>query len=237
MEEKNLHDGHRKRLREKFKNYESALTDHEVLELLLGYSIPRKDTNALAHKLINKFGSLHGVLTASRIELAGVDGIGENTALFLSVINGVNKRVATTSQAENNRILTIDEAKNRLVKLFEGATTEIFYALYLNKQDKVINMVKVESQSASSVTIDATEFTRGILANKPTSVIIAHNHFAKYPYPSNEDDETTAKLYALLHLYGVNFYDHIIVSGSEIYSYFYDNRLQNIKNKINNQLF
>jgi DNA repair protein RadC len=98
-------------------------------------------------------------------------------------------------------------------------------------------MVKVESQSASSVTIDATEFTRGILANKPTSVIIAHNHFAKYPYPSNEDDETTAKLYALLHLYGVNFYDHIIVSGSEIYSYFYDNRLQNIKNKINNQLF
>ena len=85
MEEKNLHEGHRKRLREKFKNYESALTDHEVLELLLGYSIPRKDTNALAHKLINKFGSLSAVLSASPIALECVDGVGENTALFSKV--------------------------------------------------------------------------------------------------------------------------------------------------------
>ena len=63
---------------------------------------------------------------------------------FLSIIGAVNNRVSKVNQSEENRILTIDEAKTRLIKLFEGATTEIFYALYLNKQNKVVNMVKVE---------------------------------------------------------------------------------------------
>ena len=121
--------------------------------------------------------------------------------------------------------------------MFEGAQTEIFYALYLNRQNQVTNIIKVESDSATNVSINASDFTKSVILNKPASVIIAHNHFATFPYPSKEDDETTAKIYTLLHLYGINFYDHIIVSGSEIFSYFYDNRLQNIKDKINKQLF
>ena len=80
--------------------------------------------------------------------------------------------------------------------------------------------------------IDFTEITKGVLINKPNSVVIAHNHFSKYPKPSDADDVATEKLYTLLKLYKVNFYDHIIVSGNEIYSYFYDNRLQKIKEKV-----
>ena len=237
MEKKGIHDGHRSRLKEKFKKYEDMLSDHEILELILGYSIPRKDTNALAHRLIDRFGSLKEVFNQHVSALIDVDGIGENTAIFLSLLGASYNRIDKTKATDTERIYTIEEAKKRLITMFQDAKTEIFYALYLNRQNKVTSIVKIESNSATNVSIDASDFTKSIILNNPASVLIAHNHFATFPYPSDEDDETTAKIYTLLHMYGVNFYDHIIVSGNEIFSYFYDNRLQNIKDKINKQLF
>ena len=236
MDKKGLHDGHRQRLRDKFEKYNDVLTDHEILELLLGYSIKRKDTNELSHKLIDKFGSLNEVFNKSPDVLQGIDGIGETTACFLSLIGTAQKRCNSDSNKSKSGIITIEKAKAELIKMFEDATTEVFYALFLNKQNKVFNVCAVEGDK-NHVSINAFDFTKSVLLNKPYSIIIAHNHFAKFPYPSNDDDETTAKIYSILQLYGVNFFDHIIVSGNEIYSYFYDNRLQKIKDKINKQHF
>ncbi|MBO5712775.1 MAG: RadC family protein [Clostridia bacterium] len=237
MEKKNIHDGHRARLKEKFKKYEEMLSDHEILELILGYSIKRKDTNALAHSLINKFGGLKNVFSQPVDVLTSIDGIGEHTAIFLNLLGTSLKRADKNNAEKDLRIYTIEEAKKRLISLFKDAKTEVFYALFLNRQNKVTNIVKVESNSATNVSIDAADFTKSIILNKPASVIIAHNHFATFPYPSDEDDKTTANIYTLLRMYGVNLYDHIIVSGTEVFSYFYDNRLQDIKDKINKQLF
>lgn len=231
----NLHEGHRKRLRLKFKTHKDVLSDHELLELLLSYSIPRKDTNYLAHKLISEFGSFGAVLKADTEILENIDGLGENTACFLSLIGYVNEKL-NENKPSSNGIFTIDEAKKHLVDLFRKEETEVFYAIYLNKQNKVISMTRING-TKSNVLIDPTEITKGLFINKPHSVIIAHNHFSKFPYPSDEDDKATAKIYSILQLYQVNFYDHIIVSGNEIYSYFYDNRLQNIKDKINKTIF
>ncbi len=230
----NLHAGHRKRLRDKFKNGKESFKEHEILELLLGYSIPRKDTNELAHSLINEFGSLSGVLSADAELLSSINGIGENTACFLSLVGYVSK-LTNKKSIDNKHLSTISDAKDSLPKIFNGYDHEVFFIIYLDKKNKIINTSLIDSNSKSSVLIDFTEITKGILVNKPDSIIVAHNHFAKYPKPSEADDMATEKIYTLLKLYKVNFYDHLIVSGNEVYSYFYDNRLQKIKKLVDSK--
>ena len=232
METKNkhLHDGHRKRLREKFKSSKESFKEHELLELLLAYSLPRIDTNALAHTLIKEFGSLKGVLEADAELLSSVKGIGENSACFLSLINYLTKTL-NKKEIAKTKFSNISDCKKSLPELFKDYDHEVFYIIYLNQNNEVINTTLMDSKSKNSVLIDFTEITKGILINKPTSIVVAHNHFATYPKPSDADDVATEKIYTLLKLYKVNFYDHLIVSGNEIYSYFYDNRLQKIKEK------
>ncbi len=230
-QDKHLHDGHRKRLREKFKTGKESFKEHELLELLLSYSLPRIDTNALAHSLINEFGSLKGVLEADAELLSSVKGVGENSACFLSLINYLTKTL-NKKEISKTKFSNIADCKKSLPELFSGYSHEVFFIIYLNKNNEVINTSLMDSKSKNSVIIDFTEITKGLLINKPDSVVIAHNHFAKYPKPSDADDVATERIYTLLKLYKVNFYDHLIVSGNEIYSYFYDNRLQKIKDKV-----
>ncbi len=108
----------------------------------------------------------------------------------------------------------------------------MFLIIYLNQLNNVTNVSTLDNNSKNSVQIDFTELTKGILINKPQSVVIAHNHFATFPKPSEADDIATERIYTLLKLYKVNLFDHLIVSGDEIYSYFYDNRLLKIKEKV-----
>ena len=231
---KNLHQGHRKRLKEKFNSGKESFKEHELLELLLSYALPRKDTNALAHSLINKFGCLQNVLNCEPELLKTIDGVGDNIACFLSLI-GYITAISSKTKMHSKPLSNIEEAKAVLLELFKGLDHEVFYVLFLNNKNKVISMTKLDDSSKNSVTINFEAITKGILIHKPTSIIVAHNHFSKYPMPSKEDDLATEKIYTLLQFYKVNFYDHLIVSGNEIYSYFYDNRLQQIKNKVNNK--
>lgn len=228
---KNVHDGHRKRLREKYVTGKDSFKEHELLELLLSYAIPRKDTNPLAHALLDKFGSLQNVFTADAKLLTTVDGIGENSANFLNLV-GYASAFSTKQEKAKKPLSNIEQAKEVLIDLFKDLDHEVFYVLYLNDKNKVITMTKLDDNSKNSVSIDFQEITTGILINKPSAIIIAHNHFAKYPAPSKDDDLVTKKICSLLQFYKVNFYDHLIISGNEVYSYFYDNRLQKIKNDI-----
>ncbi|MBO5927185.1 MAG: hypothetical protein J6Q38_06520 [Clostridia bacterium] len=228
---KEIHAAHRERLRRKFVSGKESFEEHELLELLLTYSIPRKDTNALAHELIDKFGSLKNVLQASPELLRSVNGVGDNSACFLSLINYVSN-VINKPSLEKKQLSTIAEAKKNLPEVFKDYDHEVLFIIYLNKFDKILNTTLIDNNSESSVLVDFTEITKGILLNKPHSIVVAHNHFSKFPKPSEADDFATEKLYVLLNLYKVNFYDHLIISGNEVYSYFYDNRLQKIKERV-----
>ncbi len=234
-ESKNIHEGHRLRLRQKFIEGKTAFKEHEILELLLGYSISRKDTNELSHNLIKRFGSLEGVLNADNSMLLTVDGIGERTACFLSLIGYVS-HITNQKKLENKPVLNIDEAKGQIAKLFEGYDHEVFYMFYLNSKNKITGYSKLDSNKETSVSLDFNELTKGLIINKPVAVIIAHNHLTDFPSPSSADDDATAKIYTLLKLHKVSFYDHLIVGKKEVYSYFYDNRLQKIKGEINDKL-
>ncbi len=231
----NLHEGHRKRLREKFISGKTSFKEHDLLELLLGYSIARKDTNELAHTLINRFSSLDGVLNADPELLSTIDGVGEKTACFLSLIGYVT-RLGLEKKMDKKPLVNIADAKDQIASLFNGYDHEVFFMVFLNSKNKITGYAKIDSNKENSVTLDFNELTKGLITNKPSAVIIAHNHFTDFPCPSKEDDEATKRIYTLLMLHKVSFYDHIIVGKKEIYSYFYDNKLQKIKEEINSKL-
>ena len=234
VEKENLHAGHRKRLREKFKTGRDSFKEHELLELLLNYSIPRKDTNALAHKLIAFFGSLSAVLESTPEELTQVEGVGETTANLISLVGYLKTTVS--AKQKQPKLDSISAVKNLAISLFDGLDHEVFYIVYLDSQKRPIGKTMVDSGKINRVDIDFDIIAKAVMVHKPKSAIIMHNHFAKYPLPSDDDDKATAKLYAFLNFHKVSLFDHLIISGKEIYSYFYDNRLQNIKEKINDNL-
>lgn len=225
-----LHDGHRKRLREKFKNGRETFNEHELLELLLGYSIARKDTNALAHQLISQFGSLSGVLSASPETLVNVKGVGETTANMLSLIG----YVSMLKKKERSTIImdTLDSSRKVAFDVFDGIDHEVLFVFYLDGQKRIISSSRFDDGDLSNVSLDFDAITNSIMVHKPKSVIIMHNHFSKYPLPSKNDDKATAKLYTFLSFHKVSLLDHVIVSGKELYSYFYDGRLDKIKSTV-----
>ena len=223
-----IHEGHRKRLRERFKTSKNAFAEHELLELLLSYSIPRKDTNALAHTLIKTFGSLKDVLNASPESLSLVDGVGENSALLISLVNYLNEQTKTSTK-KVVKLTNIESVKNFSKSLYDGAKSEKLYLLYLDDGKNLLGYSTLDDNKINSVSLNFGAFTKGINLYKPSSVILVHNHFADFPYPSKDDDLATARIYTFLNIYNVNLYDHVIVGKKDSYSYFYDNRLQKIK--------
>ncbi|MBO7214620.1 MAG: hypothetical protein J6V66_03890 [Clostridia bacterium] len=231
----NLHEGHRKRLREKFKQGKEVFQEHELLELLLGYSISRKDTNPLAHELINHFDGLKNVLSADSETLQSFKGISENTATLISLV-GYISTLNGKPKPKPKKLINIEAVKSLGIELFKGLDHEVFYMFYLDENKNVLGSTMLDSNISDKVELDFEKFSKAILLHKPKSAVIMHNHFAKYPHPSEADDLATAKICAFLNYHKVTLFDHVIISGEESYSYFYDNRLQNIKTIIKDKI-
>ena len=145
-----LHDGHRKRLREKFKKGKEVFNEHELLELLLCYSIARKDTNELAHKLISTFGSLSAVLSASPEALSKVEGVGETTASLLSLVNYITS--IKKKQQSPVKLDSIDAVKKIAFDVFAELKNEAFFMFYLDGQKNVIASTVLDDGDISKVT-------------------------------------------------------------------------------------
>lgn len=235
MSDKTIHNGHRHRLREKFIKHNDSFSDHELLELLLTYAIPRVDTNKTAHKLIDAFGSLQAVISADPKVLTTVDGVGDSAAYFLSLVGKVSETTRSVGPKKKT-FGSIEDAKKYLAEEFTHYDCEVFFVIYLNSRDKVIKIDKIDNDSKSSVAINTKSLLQGIMINKPYAIIIAHNHFAEFPYPSKDDDDATAKIYLMASFNKVMLYDHLIFGGKSCFSYFYDNRLQEIKSSIDDAL-
>jgi DNA repair protein RadC len=230
-----MHEGHRERLISKLIEGNTLLSDHEVLEILLFYSIPRKNVNELAHKLITTFGSLSNCLNADYNSLMSVDGVGHKTATFLVTLSEIQSRI----RMQNNNlpsIFSFDSCKQLLINSFRGLKEEKFGALFLDKQGKIIYRKLFSSHSDFSVTVDVAELLKGVLSRKPHSVILCHNHISGNPTPSEIDDKSTQKIYTILKLNDIALYDHIIVSDDKAYSYRVYDRLDDIKKKVDQNI-
>lgn len=230
-EKDNPHKDHRERLRKRFMENDGAVEDHELLELLLFYSVPRKNTNIIAHDLLSRFNSVSGVVHAPVEALKAVDGIGDNSACLLSLIGKISDRIRDNPE-DDEKITCPEDARTLLAKAIGKEKKEIAYIYYLNQRGKVIKKDVFTQYSPDYVSFNYLNVQRECCLIQPKSIIIAHNHPNGLLLPSADDDKTTERLALFCKVFDIEFADHIIVSGEQIYSYRDSGRLESIFKKI-----
>lgn len=215
-----VHDGHRERLRNSFINHGlDGFSDITALELLLFYAIPRRDTNVIAHALLDAFGSLSAVFSASVQELCQVPGIGENSAALIRMIPQLMKKSMVSRAEAIQTIMSSEDAGNYLLPRFMYEEDEIVLMLCLDSQRRVIGCTEMGRGVVNAVEINIRRIVETALKSKAASVIIAHNHPDGLAVPSKEDDEVTKKISASLALMGIPLADHLVIAGDDYASY------------------
>lgn len=229
----NIHANHRNRVKDKF--YENGLSyfaDHEILELLLFFSIPQADTNPTAHRLIKKFGSLKNVFDASIDNLLTIDGVGKNTALLIKLVPAIMHKYNLNSlkgiRELSNQIL----AKEFVSQIFKGVSNEEFYVICLNAKSEVIDMKDMSKGTANKVDVEIRKVTDYIIKHNCDRIIIAHNHPYGDPTPSNDDINMTHRIFNSCVLNDIDILDHIIYSPTGTYSFAEDGLMGTIKNTV-----
>ncbi|MBR6524508.1 MAG: DNA repair protein RadC [Clostridia bacterium] len=213
------HDGHRKRIRERFaKDRFESFHPHEILELVLTYALPRQDTNPLAHRLLDHFGSLHAVLEADIHELMQVKGVGENTATLLSMLLPLMRRYEQ-SKLTAKRLLYNYQALNELcISLYHGITNERFYVLSLNSQFELLGIDMIAEGTPNQVNVYPRTIMEALLRRNATAAVLVHNHPGGGSMPSQQDVNTTEIVANLLSTLDIQLYDHILVADSMAHS-------------------
>lgn len=213
------HDGHRKRLKARFRTLgENALRDHELLELLLFYAIPRADTNTMAHTLLNRFGSLRGVFRAPADALRTVPGIGENAAIFFKVLAAVHSRVLLQGRTDDRVLDGSAAAAAFLAPRFQGLDCECVHLVCLDGRKRVISCEELSRGVPTQVEISVRRVVEIALHNSAQGVVLAHNHPDAAPIPSREDEIVTLQISQALATIGITLVDHIVLSDSEYVS-------------------
>ena len=214
-----VHAGHRDRVREKYNaNGLGGFADHEVLELLLFYANKRGDTNPVAHRLIERFGSLSAVFEAGYDDLVSVDGIGDSAATLITMVPQLFRRYSADKVDNIKAISDSDDAKAFLVPHFFGLKNERVGIICLDTQGRINNFVFVSDGSLKLAQVDIRKIAQLALQNNADSIILAHNHPGGFASPSRNDVETTKLLVNALGLINIRVADHIIISDAEAFS-------------------
>lgn len=211
-----IHDGHRQRLKQRF--LEEGLdnfTEIQVLELLLFYCIPRRDTNPIAHALLDRFGSLAQVLEAPVEELRKVEGIGENTAVFLHLTTEVGRYYLVNRSNQITFLQTINDCAAYLQPFFFGRRNETVFLLCMDAKCKVLCCREVGEGSVNAAGISIRKIVETALGVNATSVVLAHNHPSGVAVPSDEDVQTTRRVAMALAAVDVHLVDHIVVADDD----------------------
>lgn len=212
---RNIHKDHRKRLRQRFINEGlEHFEDHEVLELLLFYAIPQKDTNATAHYLLDRFGSISEVFEASVPELMKIDGVGERSAVLISLIPQIFRKY-TASKSNTSKICGIEEIAKFAYNCFVGRTDEYFLLICVDNKCTMLNHHFVSKGTVDSSNVDLRKIIQILVGSKATAAIVAHNHPRGNSIPSKSDLNTTITIASALKPLGIKLLDHIIVSVDE----------------------
>ena len=214
-----IHDGHRKRLKERFlRDGLDGFTEVQMLELLLFYAIPKKDTNPTAHLLIDRFGGFSRVLDAPLDRLMEVDGVKEHTATFLKLVREVG-RCYDISKAKQETILpTIQACGDYLKPFFRDRKNEVVFLLSLDAKRKVLNCRQVGEGSVNYASVPIRRVVEMALEDGASCVMLAHNHPSGLAIPSGDDIQTTRRLAAALSAVEIPLVDHIVVADDDYVS-------------------
>lgn len=214
-----LHGGHRERLRKRLEHDGiDGFQPHEILELILFYSIPRLDTNPIAHRLLEHFGSLSAVLEAPRNELLKIKGIGEGSATLLSMIPQLTKRYLVDKNAAGIVLDSSQKLGEFIMPYFIGSNNEKFYLICLDKKRKLLNCSLLAQGAIGRVSVDMRLICKTALDCCASSVVLAHNHTQGFALPSADDIRVTGKVVEALKIISVDVIDHIIVARDDFVS-------------------
>ena len=215
----NLHEGHRQRLKERFiKTGLSDFEDHNILELLLFFSVPRSDTNELGHKLLKKFGSISNVFDAPIEELCKVDGIGMHSATLIKMIPELCN-IYHVDKTENVTVVNSTNMAGRyFVPRFMGKKDEEVHIMLLDDKKKVIKCEMISKGTVNSSTVSIRKIATEALNCGATGVVLAHNHPGGLALPSGNDIHVTRKIYRALKLIDIQLCDHIVVADGDFVS-------------------
>ncbi|MDO4581109.1 MAG: DNA repair protein RadC [Bacillota bacterium] len=218
--QKPLHGGHRQRLKERYLNEGlDSFEPHQVLELLLFYALPYKDTNELAHRLIAHFGSLHGVLDAAYEELLQVPGVGANTACLLTMLPDLFRSYQLDRYQPRQQFPDTAALGSYVCDLFLGCDYEVFYLICLDMQNRLIKASMINRGTIDEVFVYPRIVAETALRHKAKRVVLAHNHPGGTLRPTSADLKLTRHIDALLRDINITVVDHIIAVGMQYFSF------------------
>jgi len=231
--DKQIHHGRREKLRKSFLDFGLvSFNETQVLEYALGLAIPRLDTNPTAHRLINTFGSLNGVIDAHPDKLREVAGIGEQAAIFLNFLKQFVMYYQRNARNQKEKINTpaqaIEYLRGNMHKYMQTHTTEQFILLCLDKSGRIILEKETTSHHLDKVDINLRQIIDIVLRVKTSPVIIAHNHLGESASPSDADIMLTRLLVNMLAPLGIRFVDHIIFAANDVVYSFHEHGLLDI---------
>ena len=204
-----MHEGHRERMRNKFRK--GALEDHELLELLLFFSIPRSNTNEIAHTLLDRFGSIKNVFERREEVLKQVDGIGDNSAILIRLVAELSRRYWLQTCDTTTLLQSKRDLYQFLHGIFLGECHECVYIIMFNKKNKYIDCVKISEGRLDSTSFSPLIIAKTVNDNKASKIILAHNHPSGDPTPSMNDIDSTKKLEKMFDGIGIKLIDHYVV--------------------------
>jgi DNA repair protein RadC len=220
MEKKNIHKDHRKRVKEQYlKSGISSMPEHNILELLLFYGIPYKDTNPIAHELIEKYHDINGVLDAPVKELVKIDGIGENAAVMIKLVHDISMLYRENAVSNKVNLASSERLYNFVRMKYLGETREIVYLISLDSHGRLKHCIKVTDGTPMSAVSDNRSLIELALRFDVTNAVIAHNHPNGFATPSQADISATKTIANLFSTVNINLVDHIIVAEDEIFSF------------------
>lgn len=215
----NPHKGHRIKVRNRY--YETGfngMADHNVLEMLLFFGIPYRDTNEMAHELITRFGSFSAVLEAEVKDLVTVKGMTENAACLISMIRPLYKRYMEDICSRKPVFDSKEKISEFIRSLFLDTNDERLYALAYDSGRRFIGYKNIGDGDIRSSRADIRKLSAFVLECKATGIILAHNHPHGIALPSTEDIDCTKYIYKILDALKVRLLDHIIVNESDYIS-------------------
>lgn len=218
-EKSELHSGHRKRMLEKFLTKGiDCFEEHEILEILLFSIFTRCNTNEISHRLIDKFGSLTNVLSASKNDLMTVSGVGENAAAYICFLGDFFNKYRTESAEKRKRLNSPEKLAEYAKTLFTNSAEETTYIVLLDRSLCLIGSEKISGGSPDFSGIAPKNIVKAALGKKSANIVLVHNHPDGAASFSSADISATRHLINLLREIDIELNDHIVISGESVCS-------------------
>ena len=211
-----MHENHRARMQARVeRDGLDSLAEHEALEYLLFLSIPRQDTNELAHRLIQHFGSFCKVMEAEPEELMRVEGIGPKSARLIATVMAFSRYYELKKRKPHSTLKTAEAAIDYVRPLFHNLQNERLYLILLDDACRPVQDLCVAEGVPNRVTVDTRKLLRAVARTNSTCGILAHNHPTGLAIPSEADRLTTYRIMEVTGQLGFTIMDHIIIAGED----------------------